>query len=370
MSLRLPGGFAGRRVPMRRPVRRRSAVEPALGARRLGLSGATSSTFCHAFVGAVEILLAERAHDADVQQRLRRASDRWRATGRTARARGPAGSCSSRRCPRSVLALTSFGSIFSAASYHSAASWKRSASKYRFAELHARRRRRSGCAAAPSAFSAAARDSSSGGRRLRGRRRGRAAAPAAQPAARRRPAVACWLPMIQPTRRPKNTPATPKMTESLCSHRGQLSATGASIIATSGGTSPPACGRDRRRVPSIDGAVAGLAQHAAASRVARRPAFCRSRTDRVAYGSSSLETSSAGRPRIFLAPPPRCAGRDSRATARAARGWRPVGSPAASSTARFAPSDAPAMPTRAGCTSARVTRDTGARRARPRTIAE
>src|SRR6185436_12829431 len=63
--------------------------------------------------------------------------------------------------PRSVLALMSLGWIFSAASYHSADSWKRPASKYMLASCTRVTASVGFCCAV--SFIAEARDSSSGG---------------------------------------------------------------------------------------------------------------------------------------------------------------------------------------------------------------
>src|SRR4029079_12561257 len=63
--------------------------------------------------------------------------------------------------PRSVLALMSLGWIFSAASYHSADSWKRAASKYMLASCTRVTASVGFCCAV--SFIAEARDSSSGG---------------------------------------------------------------------------------------------------------------------------------------------------------------------------------------------------------------
>ena len=96
----------------------------------------------------------------------------------------------------------------------SLASGKRSASKYRLPSCDAGLDVCCGPSRSPPS-ACAARDSSNGARglRLAGGRRRRAGAVAA---AGGRP---CWLPIIQPTRRPKNTPAMPKTTDSLDTER-------------------------------------------------------------------------------------------------------------------------------------------------------
>ena len=84
---------------------------------------------------------------------------------------------------------------------------------------------------------------------------------------------------------PKNTPAMPKTKDSLGTERR--------IIATFGETSPPARRASSGRAPSI--AVPCPACSGSSSSRGPPPAFCSSRADRDAYGSSSLATSSIGR---------------------------------------------------------------------------
>src|SRR5687767_6743583 len=112
--------------------------------------------------------------------------------------------------PRSVLALTSRGLIFSAASYHSADSWNRPASKYMLPSCTRVTASDGFCCAV--VFMADARDSSSGGGAC-GLLPDCAAGCAT--GADAGPPPACWEPMIQPTSTPKNTPATPMTRESL-----------------------------------------------------------------------------------------------------------------------------------------------------------
>src|SRR5450759_4237251 len=116
--------------------------------------------------------------------------------------------------PRSVLALTSFGWIFSAASHQSAASWNRPASKYMLASCTRVTASVGFCCAV--VFIADARDSSSGGGAdaLAPPADDWPGAAAAAGGAGGRPAP-CWVPIIQPTSTPKKTPATPITKESL-----------------------------------------------------------------------------------------------------------------------------------------------------------
>src|SRR5258708_36863362 len=116
--------------------------------------------------------------------------------------------------PRSVLASTSLGWIFSAASYHSAASWNRPASKYMFPSCTRVTASVGFCWAV--VFMAVARDSSSAGvvwglppppDAWLDAELGAAGGPGR--------VAPCCLPYIQPTVTPENPPATPTTTESL-----------------------------------------------------------------------------------------------------------------------------------------------------------
>ena len=87
-----------RPAPRARPCRRAPGARPScessacLAARPSALSGASAITCCHASAAPLQVLLAERAHDAHVQQRLGVLRRRSSATARTARSRGRAGS--------------------------------------------------------------------------------------------------------------------------------------------------------------------------------------------------------------------------------------------------------------------------------------
>ena len=78
-------------------VRRAQAVERALGGLPFRAVRRDRDDLLPGLRRAVEILLAERPHDADVQQRLGMLGIELQRAGRTARAPCPAGSCSSSR---------------------------------------------------------------------------------------------------------------------------------------------------------------------------------------------------------------------------------------------------------------------------------
>ena len=174
-----PGGFAAGAPAA---CARADAFEPLLGRARLRTVGRDVDDALPRLGGAFEILLAPRAHDPDVEQRLRMLRiDRQRPLELLQRPVGLV-RCSSRRCPRSVLTLTSFGFDLRAPPRTTARlprSARRRSRDCRAARAAAGVAR---VAARPSAFSAAARDSSSGG--------GCLAPPARPGAARRRPGPA------------------------------------------------------------------------------------------------------------------------------------------------------------------------------------